>query len=269
MLNKMLLSAVKDVCNKTYRHLFTLDLNYHTVSSRLTLTSLQRAKNGLQNSLHYTLNFLLPTSLEFILASGVLIGYCGIPYFATLCGTITAYSAYTFQYTKVRKEYLKEMRSKERASEFVASEGLVNYETVKYFQGEPSELKRYGNVFNNYISAARKTNKSLNALNFGQNAIFLSGLTVNLLLGVNDVSKGLLTVGDVAMIQALFLQLQFPLFWLGTIYRGLNEAQLELNELLNLLDTKSAVQEIENALPYSYNGGGISFENVSYRHEDR
>ena len=99
------------------------------------------------------------------------------------------------------------MRSKERASEFVASEGLVNYETVKYFSGEPSELKRYGNVFNNYISAARKTNKSLNALNFGQNAIFLSGLTVNLLLGVNDVSKGLLTVGDVAMIQALFLQL--------------------------------------------------------------
>lgn len=133
------------------------------------------------------------------------------------------------------------MRSKERASEFVAGEGMVNYETVKYFSGEKTELQRYSNVFQNYIHAARKTNTSLNAINFGQNAIFLGGLTINLLLGVNDVSKGLLTVGDVAMIQALFMQLQFPLFWLGTIYRGLNEAQLELNELINLLDTKSAV----------------------------
>ena len=76
---------------------------------------------------------------------------------------------------------------------------------MKYFTGESTELNRYSNVFNEYIAASRKNNKSLNLLNFGQNAIFLGGLTINLLLGVNDVSKGLLTVGDIAMINALFL----------------------------------------------------------------
>jgi ABC-type multidrug transport system fused ATPase/permease subunit len=136
LLNKVTLNALRDICNRTYTHLFSLDLAYHNVSTKLTLTALQRARNGVQMSLLYTLNHILPTTLEFILASGVLIGYCGLPYFATLIGTVTTYSAFTMQYTKIRKEYLKEMRMKEKAAEFVANEGLVNFETVKYFTGE-------------------------------------------------------------------------------------------------------------------------------------
>lgn len=56
-------------------------------------------------------------------------------------------------------------------------------------------------------------------LNVGQNIIFSTGLTINLLMAAHGVSTGYMTAGDFVMIQALFMQLSGPLFNMGTFFR--------------------------------------------------
>lgn len=60
---------------------------------------------------------------------------------------------------------------------------------------------------------------SLTNLNIGQQFLFNSGLTINLMMAAFDVYTGKMTPGDFVMIQALFLQLAGPLFNMGTLFR--------------------------------------------------
>ncbi|MFP3711531.1 ABC transporter transmembrane domain-containing protein, partial [Paraburkholderia sp. SIMBA_009] len=57
-----------------------------------------------------------------------------------------------------------------------AIDSLLNYETVKYFNNEEWEAQRYDENLKRYRAAAIKSQNSLSALNFGQQAIIGTGL---------------------------------------------------------------------------------------------
>lgn len=65
-----------------------------------------------------------------------------------------------------------------------------------------------------------KAQKSLGILNTVQRVIFGVGVTFNLMVGAYFVQKGLMSTGDVIMIQTLMLQFLNPLFFLGSSYRN-------------------------------------------------
>lgn len=267
LFSKILLHSVKDVSNRLFWHLHSLDYTFHQQSTKTTLFAVGRSMKGVENFLKYMVQNILPTGLEFILASSVLLGFCGWPYLFTLAGTVGAYTVFTTTYSTKRQEYLKEMRRKNKAVDFVINESLLNYETVKCFNNEKLESERYNHYLSQHMQAAMKTSKSLSFLNSGQQLIFNTGLAVNLLLAVNQVTQGTMSVGDLIMIQTLFMQLQFPLNFMGTIYRELKESQLEVKDLFHMLSIQSKVKEAPNAMTYEYKGGAIQFNNISYAHD--
>ena len=64
---------------------------------------------------------------------------------------------------------------------------MLNFETVKYFDGTAHEEKTYDAKLQAYQDAALRTQYSLAMLNFGQNLIFSMGLSASLLLVANEV----------------------------------------------------------------------------------
>ena len=76
-----------------------------------------------------------------------------------------------------------------------------------------------------------KTNISLGILNTGQRIIFGVGLTFNLIMSAYYVQKGLMTTGDIVMIQALMMQFLTPLFFLGSTYRNFVDTFVEVKDL--------------------------------------
>jgi ABC-type transport system involved in Fe-S cluster assembly fused permease/ATPase subunit len=129
---------------------------------------------------------------------------------------------------------------------------------------EKLEKERYSYYLNKKLEGTIKMTKTLSLLNFGQQVIFNAGLGINLLLAVAQVKAGTMTIGDIFLIQSLFINLYGPLNLMGTIYREMIESQVEINDLLGILDIKSRVVESQDAKDYQYLGGRLQIEQLDY-----
>ena len=70
-----------------------------------------------------------------------------------------------------------------------AVDSLINYETVKYFNNEDYEAGVYDKYLKKYECASLKTSQTLAALNFGQNLIFSSALSVIMIMAALQVNN--------------------------------------------------------------------------------
>ena len=116
------------------------------------------------------------------------------------------------------------VRAREQDNEFnqKSVDALLNFETVKYFNAEQHEERRYDEALKEYTVANTRTQQSLAILNAGQNLIISFGIALALYLAARQVVAEDMTVGDFVMVQAFILQLYSPLGFLGTYYRMVN-----------------------------------------------
>jgi ATP-binding cassette subfamily B (MDR/TAP) protein 7 len=116
-----------------------------------------------------------------------------------------------------RTQFRKTMNALENKASARAFDSLLNFETVKFFNNETLETQRYDDLLRQYSAMSNKTQSSLAALNFGQNAIFSCGLTAIMILAAQGITAGHMTVGDLVMANALLFQLSIPLNFVGTV----------------------------------------------------
>ena len=185
-------------------------------------------------------------------------------------GCVGIYAAYTLLVTQWRTKYRVYMNQAENEAGNKAIDSLINYETVKYFNNERYEAARYDNVLKKYEAASLKTSSSLAYLNFGQNAIFSVALSAIMVMAANDIAHGTLTVGDLVMVNGLLFQLSIPLGFLGSVYREVRQALLDMKTLFTLLSVETMIQNKTNApyLAVDRHNSNIEFRNVSFQYEN-
>lgn len=98
-------------------------------------------------------------------------------------------------------------------------ETLSNFFNVKYYNAEKYENERFQKILDDYTAQVIVNQKTLAQLNSGQRIVFSLGITFNLIYGTMKASKGILTAGDLVLMQQLMMQIMQPLFFLGVFYR--------------------------------------------------
>ena len=130
-------------------------------------------------------------------------------------------------------------RHRERAADAAvgghAIDTLVNYESVKYFGNEEHEARQYDKLLGEYQAQAVDVQKTLSILNFGQQAIFAVGLSSIMLLTAGDIASGTATVGDLVLVNGLLFQLAMPLHFMRMVYREINQALVDMENMFDLL----------------------------------
>ncbi len=146
----------------------------------------------------------------------------------------------------------------------MTSETFSNYFNVKYFQKEEEELKKYQKSIEVYYDKNYGVQESLGTLNTVQRLIFGTGLTFNMMLAAYYTQKGLLTTGDIMMIQTLMLQFLGPLFILGSMFRSFEDNLIDIKKITSMMLTPANVTEGTQDLTNVQ--GHIAFKNVSFKY---
>ncbi|TIA49185.1 ABC transporter-like protein [Aureobasidium pullulans] len=208
---------------------------------------------------------IIPTALEISIVCGVLAYNFGVGFSFAAVGTITAYSAFTILTTSWRTTFRQQANAAENESATTAVDSLINYETVKYFNNEKHEVRRFDAALKPYQDASTKVATSLAFLNSGQNFIFSTALSGMLYMAAQGISSGSLTIGDLILVNQLLFQLSIPLSFLGSVYRELRQSLVDMDTLFNLQKVSAAIQETKDAKPLILGGGGeIRFENITF-----
>lgn len=263
--------AMRSISLRVLKHLYSLSLSYHLDRKTGGITrDLERGTNSLSSILNYLVFNIIPTAAEFTFVAIILLGKYE-PHFAIITfTTVVIYIIFTLLIQNWRMHYRYEMNELESKANTFAVDGMLNYETIKYFTNEKYELKQYDDTLNRWERAAVKSQASMSLLNFGQGVVIGIGVTLMMIFAAQGVVDGTMTLGDLVLVNAMMLQLFIPLNFLGIIYRALKYALADMDMMLKLLDTEKSVKDIEDAKHLTVTDAVIRFENVCFSYnEDR
>ncbi|SOB99604.1 ATP-binding cassette subfamily B protein [Rhodobacter sp. JA431] len=257
--------ALRQLALETFQHIHALSLRYHITRKTGGLSRIvERGVKGVDFLLRFMLFSVGPLILELTLVTLIFAFLFDWRYALVVVGTIWTYVTYTFRITEWRVSIRKKMNEADSDANQKAIDSLLNFETVKYFGAEKREAKRYDASMHHYEQAAVKTGQSLAALNAGQALIITTGLVAVMVMAGLEVQAGTLTVGDFVMVQAYMIQITMPLGFLGTVYREIRQALVDMGEMFDLLHQPAEIQDAPDAKPIKVTGGEIRFDNVDF-----
>ncbi|MDK3074120.1 ABC transporter ATP-binding protein/permease [Sedimentitalea sp. JM2-8] len=260
--------ALRRLALETFAHIHRLSLRYHITRKTGGLSRIiERGVKGVDFLLRFLLFSVGPLILELALVGIILTVLFDIWYLVIVSVTIAFYVWFTFAVTEWRVQLRREMNDQDTDANQKAIDSLLNYETVKYFGAEAREAARYDRAMQGYERAALKTAYSLAFLNFGQSLFITAGLIGVMVLAALGVQSGTLTVGDFVMVNAYMIQITVPLNFLGTVYREIRQALVDMGEMFDLLEQPAEVTDRPDAPDLRVSGGEIRLDNVHFGYD--
>ena len=260
--------AVRRVALNVFRHLHSLSLRFHLNRQTGGMTrDIERGSRGISTLLTYMLFSILPVILEFVLVAAVLFAKFDWRFVAVTFGAVIAYIAFTISITEWRTAIRRRANELDSRANTRAVDSLLNYETVKYFNNEEFEARRYDANLVSYEAAAVKTEASLGLLNIGQSAIIAVAATTLMILAAQGVAAKNLTIGDLVLVNALLIQLYIPLNFLGMAYREIKQSLIDMDRMFRLLEENREIQDKPGAQPLAEGPATVRFDGVNFSYE--
>lgn len=260
--------AMRRVGLKVFRHLHQLDLDFHLDRQTGGLSrDIERGTNGISFLMRFMIFNIVPTLFEILAVVLVLYFQYGFSFSGVILVSVISYVWFSMKATDWRTRYVREMNQADSSTNTRAIDSLLNYETVKYFNNEEYEAKRYDEDLAQWEAARRKNRLSLFALNGGQALIISVAMTGMLLLAAKGVVSGDMTIGDFVLINTMTMQIFMPLNFLGFVYREIRGALANIENMFTLLNRKAKVTDVQNAKELNVSKGQIAFDNVNFSYK--
>jgi ATP-binding cassette subfamily B protein len=262
--------ALRRVGLETFQHIHNMSLRYHLSRKTGGLSRvMERGVKGVAFLLRFLLFSIGPLLLQLVLISGALAAFFDLRYLLVIVVAIVAYVWFTAVVTEWRVKIRKEMNDQDNDANQKAIDSLLNFETVKYFGAESREAARYDAAMQGYETAALKTSYSLGVINIGQALIINTAMVVVMLMSVQGVADGRISVGGFVAVNAYIMQVMMPLNFLGFVYREIRQALVDMSEMFSLLEQPPEVQDKPGAPPLHVAGGRIEFRDVHFAYDPK
>ena len=260
--------AVREISLQVFRHLHALSLRFHLERQTGGLTrDIERGTRSIGSLISYTLYSILPTLVEISLVVGILLVKYEPSFAIITLVTLSLYVVFTFKVTNWRTALRRQANELDSAANARAIDSLINYETVKYFNNEAFEARRYDTELQKWTAAQITNQKSLSYLNMGQAAIIAVGVTAMMWRAALGVAEGRMTLGDLVLVNAFLIQLYVPLNFLGVLYREIRQSLTDIERMFGLMGTHREVADATGAAQLARGPAEVRFERVGFAYE--
>ncbi len=260
--------TARSISLQVFRHLHALSLRFHLERQTGGMTrDIERGTRAVHSLISYSLYSIVPTLIEVAMVLTILavkfdVWFAGITVIA-----LVFYIAFTVTVTEWRTKFRKEMNEIDSVAHSRAIDSLLNYETVKYFNNEDFESRRYDENLEKLRRASLKSQSTLSLLNTGQQLIIATALVAMLWRATEGVVAGRMTLGDLVMVNAFMIQLYIPLNFLGVIYREIKQSLTDLDKMFTLLERNREVDDLPGARDLKVSDGAVRFDRVSFAYD--
>src|SRR6516165_5292683 len=262
--------AIRRLALRAFRHVHALSLRFHLDRRTGGLSrAIERGTAGIDFLLSFMLFNVVPTLFEILLVCTILWRLFNWTFAAVTLATIILYIGFTFSITDWRVRFRREMNERNSEANTKAVDGMLNFETVKYFANEEHEAQRYDAALRAYERAAVRSETTLTLLNLGQGTIIATGLVSTMILAARGIAAAKMTVGDFVLVNAYLIQLYTPLNFLGMVYRNIKQSLTDLEQMLALLAVKPEIEDRPGAPALIVGSGAVAFQRVDFRYDVR
>ncbi|MBS3996563.1 MAG: ABC transporter ATP-binding protein/permease [Hydrogenophaga sp.] len=261
--------ATRSIALQVFGHLHALSLRFHLERQTGGMTrDIERGTRGVQSLISYSLYSIVPTLIEVTMVLALLGTKFDMGYVWITLVALVLYISFTVIVTEWRTKFRREMNELESTSQSRAVDSLLNYETVKYFNNEAFEARRYDEALEKLRRARIKSQTTLSMLNAGQQLVIAIALVLMLYRATQGVANGEMTLGDLVMVNAFMIQLYIPLGFLGVLYREIKQSLTDLDKMFVLLEKEREIADAPEARPLALSGPpAVRFENVRFSYE--
>jgi ABC-type transport system involved in Fe-S cluster assembly fused permease/ATPase subunit len=262
--------AARQLAANVFRHIHDLSLRFHLERRTGSLTKVvERGTKSIDMMLYFLLFNIGPTLIELTAACVIFFVKFGPGLVAATLAMMAIYIVFTRRVTEWRAELQRQLNDVDNKAIGRAVDSLLNYETVKYFNAEERETRRYDEAIGAFARATVRNEVSLAWLNIGQALITNLMMAGAMVFTVWGWSQGRFTAGDVVFVNTMLLQLFRPLDMLGWVYRSIRQGLIDMEAMWNLVDTAAEVTDKPGAPSLQVRRGNVRFEDVHFGYEDR
>ncbi len=261
--------AARRIALETFQHLHSLSLRFHLERQTGGMTrDIERGVRGIESLISYSLYSVIPTLIEVALVLGILAVKFDLWFAGITVSALAVYIVFTVTITEWRTKYRREANEFDSAAHTKAVDSLLNYETVKYFNNEGFEARRYDESLERLRKSRLKSQTTLSLLNTGQQLIIAVALVAMLWRAAQGVVDGRITLGELVMINAFMIQLYIPLNFLGVLYREIKQSLTDLDRMFVLMEREREVADRPDAPPLSgLDQASVRFEHVRFGYD--
>jgi ABC-type transport system involved in Fe-S cluster assembly fused permease/ATPase subunit len=261
--------AARSISLKVFGHQHALSLRFHLERQTGGMTrDIERGTRAVHSLISYSLYSIIPTLIEVVLVLTLLATKFDMMFAWITLAALVVYISFTVSVTQWRTRFRREMNELDSKAHSRAIDSLLNYETVKYFNNEAFETRRYDEALERLRQAGVKSQQTLSLLNTGQQTIIAFGLILMLWRATDGVVAGRMSVGDLVMVNAFMIQLYIPLNFLGVIYREIKQSLTDLDKMFTLIHRDREVADAPGALPLRLDGPpAVRFEAVNFAYD--
>ena len=261
--------AARSIALQTFEHLHALSLRFHLERQTGGMTrDIERGVRGIESLISFTLFNVVATLVEVVLVLSVMAIKFDAWFAWITLAALALYILFTVLVTEWRTKFRREANEFDSAAHSKAVDSLLNYETVKYFNNEGFEARRYDESLERLRRARLKSQTTLSMLNTGQQLIIAVGLVAMLWRATQGVVDGRMTLGDLVMVNAFMIQLYIPLNFLGVIYREIKQSLTDLDKMFTLMDKEREVADAPGAQPLAgLDQPSVRFEDVVFAYD--
>lgn len=262
--------AVRRISLQVFRHLHSLSLRFHLERQTGGLTrDIERGTRSIGSLISYTLYSILPTLVEIALVIGILLANYDAVFAAITATALVIYILFTIKVTNWRTALRREANELDSAANARAIDSLINFETVKYFNNEEYEARRYDQQLEKWIAAQIRNQTSLSLLNAGQALVIAITVTAMMWQAAARVASGEMTLGDIVLVNAFLIQLYIPLNFLGVLYREIRQALTDIERMFGLMHSHREIADAPGARALLPGPASVRFERVGFAYDPK